>query len=170
MIENYLPNYHYRETHSLKIPSSSVDVYQQMLNCDLSQSRMIRFLFWVRGMRQKLFTIKDITNLGFIKLDEKPGEEILFGIVSNSPTFDGCEIIKSHSEFINQQNGNIIKAVINFRIDNGSKSNQFISTETRVWCGSKKIKKGFQIYWFFVKPFSQIVRKSMLYQIKKQLG
>jgi hypothetical protein len=169
LIETYLPNYHYREIHSINIISSSGDVYQQMINCDLSQSFVIRFLFWMRGMRQKLSTIKDISRLGFVKLDEKPGEEILFGIVSNRPTFSGCEIINSPSEFIKQSNDNIIKAVINLRVNSESPLNQFVSTETRVWCGSKKMKKGFQVYWFFVKPFSRIVRRLMLYQIKKQL-
>lgn len=168
LIETYLPDYHYREFHSIKIVSSSEDVYQQVINCDLSQSRVIRFLFRMRGMRQKLSTIKDISRLGFVKLDEKPGEEILFGIISNRPTFSGCEIIKSPSEFIEHRGENIIKAVMNLSVKSESSSNQIVSTETRVWCGSNKMKKGFRIYWFFVNPFSRIVRKLMLYQIKKQ--
>jgi len=169
LIETYLPNYHYREFHSIKIVSSSEDVYQQVINCDLSRSRVIQFLFRVRGMRQKLSTIKDITRLGFVKLDEKSGEEILFGIISNRPTFSGCEIIRSPLEFIEHRGENIIKAVINLHVINESPLNKIISTETRVWCGSNKMKKGFRVYWFFVNPFSRIVRKSMLHQIKKQL-
>ncbi len=169
LIETYLPDYHYKEFHSIKIVSSSEDVYQQVNNCNLGQSRVIQFLFRMRGMRQKISTIKDISRLGFVKLDEKPGEEILFGIISNRPTFSGCEIIRSPAEFIENINENIIKAVINFRVNCESPSNQIVSTETRIWCGSNKMKKGFRIYWFFVNPFSRMVRKSMLYQIKKQL-
>jgi hypothetical protein len=169
LIETYLPNYHYREFHSIKIVSSSEDVYQQVINCDLSRSRVIKFLFRMRGMRQKLSTIRDISKLGFVKLDEKPGEEILFGIISNRPTFSGCEIIKSPSEFIEHRGENIIKAVINLSVHSESSLNQIVSTETRVWCGSSKMKKGFRIYWFFVNPFSRIVRRSMLHQIKSQL-
>jgi len=169
LIDTYLPHYHYREFHSIKIVSSSEDVYYRVINCDLSRSCMIRFLFRVRGMRQKLSTIKDISRLGFVKLDEKPGEEILFGIISNRPTFSGCEIIRSPSEFIEYNNENIIKAVINLRVIRESPSNQIVSTETRVWCGSNKMKKGFRVYWFFVNPFSRIIRKSMLHQIKSQL-
>ena len=117
-------------------------------------------------MRQKLSTINDITRIGFIKLDEDPGKEILFGMVSNSPTFSGCEVIKSPSEFSEQTSNDIIKAVINFWVTD-ELSNQFVSTETRVWCGNK-MKKKFRLYWFFIKPFSGLVRKMMLYQIKKQ--
>ncbi len=123
----------------------------------------------MRGMKQKLSTIKDISRLGFIKLDEKQGEEIVFGILSNRPTFSSCEIIKSPLEFIEHRSKNIIKAVINLSVYSESSSNQIVSTETRVWCGSNKMKKGFRIYWFFVNPFSRIVRKLMLYQIKSQL-
>lgn len=146
----------------------SVNLYQQLLNCDLNQSLVIRYLFKIRGMRQRLSTINDITRIGFIKLDEDPGREILFGMVSNSPTFSGCEVIKSPSEFIEQTSNDIIKAVINFRVTD-ELSNQFVSTETRVWCGNK-INKKFRLYWFFIKPFSGLVRKMMLYQIKKQLN
>ena len=169
LIETCLPDYHYREFHSIKIVSSSEDVYQQVINCDLSRSRVIRFLFRMRGLRQKFSTINDINRLGFVKLDEKPGEEILFGIISNRPTFNGCEIIKSPSEFIEYRSENIIKAVINLRVNSESSSNQIVSTETRVCCGSNKMKKSFRIYWFFVNPFSRMVRKLMLYQIKSQL-
>ena len=169
LIENYLPNYYFREFHSIKIVSSSEDVYQQMLNCDLSQSSIIRLLFRMRGMRQRLSTINDISRLGFVKLDEKQGEEILFGIVSNRPTFSGCEIIKSPSEFIKLRSDNIVKAVINFRVEKESSLNQLVSTETRIWCGSNKLKKRFWIYWLFVKPFSRIVRRATLYQMKNQL-
>ncbi len=168
LIENFLPNYHYREIHSIKIVSASADIYQQMMNCDLRQSLIIKFLFRIRGIPAELSTIKDITRLGFIQLDEKQGEEILYGMVTNSPTFSGCEMIKSSSEFINQENDSIIKAVINFRVCS-ELPNHLISTETRVWCGSR-MRKGFRLYWFFVKPFSQIIRRLMLYQMKKQLS
>lgn len=169
LIGNYLPHYHYKEFNAIKIDSSSTDVYQKMLKCDLSRSQLIRFFFWMRGIRQKLSSINDINKLGFIKLDEKPGEEILFGMVSNRATFGGCEIIKSPTEFKEQRSGNMIKAVINFRVTGESSLNQVVSTETRIWCGSNKMKNGFRLYWFFVKPFSRIVRKLLLHQINKQI-
>ena len=45
----------------------AVNLYQQLPNCDLNQSLVIRYLFKIRGMRQRLSTINDITRIGYIK-------------------------------------------------------------------------------------------------------
>jgi hypothetical protein len=123
----------------------------------------------MRGMPKELYTIEHLKNLGFVKLAEIPGEEIIYGIITNSATFNGCQSGYSDLEFISKAGTEIIKGVINFRVENKGNSCQLISTETRVWCGGTKIKKRFGIYWFMVKPFSGLIRKMMLKQIKNQI-
>jgi len=169
LIDKYLPKYDFREFHSIKVISHTDNVYQQVLNCDLSQSWVIKLLFRIRGIPAGFSSIEDILRMGFIKLDEVPGEEIIFGMITNSPVFNGCRTITSGSEFISRGEPDILKAVINFRVTEDLLSQFTISTETRVWCGSAGIKKRFRLYWLFVKPFSQIVRKEILKQVKKQL-
>ena len=169
LIEDYLPVYDFKESHSIRVNTSSNDIYQKMLHADFSKSTIINFLFRIRGIPKGLYTIEHITKMGFIKLDEEPGKEILFGMITNSPVFNKCQSNISPSDFSLKSGEARIKAVINFKVNDQGFSNYVISTETRILCGSKQMKLKFRVYWFFVKPFSQLIRKSMLKQIIKQL-
>jgi hypothetical protein len=140
-----------------------------MLSCDVSRSFLIKLLFRLRGMPKHLCTIEHLTSMGFVKLDEQPGKEIVYGIVTTSPTFNCCLSNLTPVSFLQNTNDSIIKAVINFQLQDEGNSTHIISTETRVWCGSKQMRAKFGLYWFFVKPFSQLIRKSMLKQMKQQI-
>jgi hypothetical protein len=140
-----------------------------MLHCDFSNSSVIRLLFRLRGIKKEVFSIQQLPRLGFIKLEDEPGKEILFGMVTDSPLFNTCQTGILPKEFLQLSGAGNIKAVINFRVEGKSNSQHLISTETRVWCGSQELKMKFSYYWFFVKPFSQLIRKSMLKQLKLQI-
>jgi hypothetical protein len=94
-------------------------------------------------------------------------KEIVFGIISKTGTFSSCTPHFSPEEFINDTEPEHIKSVINFRLETINLKDSVISTETRVLCGSKRMKNKFRIYWFFVQPFSSLIRKMMLREIKK---
>lgn len=169
LIDKYLSSYHFNELHSIEINGFVNGIYQKMLQCDFSNSSLIKFLFRLRGMPKKVYSIEHLTSMGFIKLDEEPGKEILYGMVTDNPMFNTCQSNVSSKEFLQINTGSIIKAVINFKLQDKSNSQHIISTETRVWCGSKAMKSKFKYYWFFIKPFSQLIRKSMLQQMKLQI-
>ena len=120
-------------------------------------------------MPKEIYTIEDLKRIGFVKLAEDPGREIIFGMMTDNAMFNSCRPVISASEFINQSEPKIINAVINFSVEEKGTACHIISTETRVWCGSAEIKRKFRLYWFFIKPFSQLIRKLMLRQIKKQI-
>ena len=108
--------------------------------------------------------------MGFIKLDEEQEREILFGRITSSAMFNDCQTNISPSLFIEKNEASIIKAVINFKLQRNKGLHHTMSTETRVWCGSRRMKRKFGYYWFFVKPFSQLIRRLMLKEIKIQLS
>lgn len=169
LIDKYLPAYQFNEFHSVELNGFVDGIYQKMLECDFSNSSLIKLLFRIRGMSKEVYSIEHLTKMGFIKLDEEPGKEILFGMVTDNPMFNTCKSNVSSKEFIQKSDDTIIKAVINFRLQDNSNSQHIISTETRVWCGSKAMKSKFKYYWFFIKPFSQLIRKSMLKQMQTQI-
>lgn len=169
LIDKYLSVYDFTEFHSITVKASANNLHDKMLSCDFSRSFLIRLLFGLRGMPKHLYTIEHLTSMRFIKLDEQPGKEIVYGNVTTSPTFNCCQSNVSPTSFIQNTDASIIKAAINFQLQEQNNSTHLISTETRVWCGSRAMKKKFQLYWFFVKPFSQLIRKSMLKQMKRQI-
>jgi len=169
LIDKYLSVHDFNEFHSIKVNSSAQGIYEKMLHCDVSKSFLTRLLFRLRGIPKHLYTIEHLTKMGFVKLDEESGREIIYGIVTNSPIFTSCQSNLSAASFIQNTNADIIKAVINFHIQEINSLTHIISTETRVWCGSKTMRSKFRVYWFFVKPFSQLIRRSMLTQMKQQI-
>lgn len=169
LIDKYLSAYDFNEFHSIKVNASANDVYDRMLSCDVSRSFLVKSLFRLRGMPKHLYTINHLTNMGFIKLDEQPGKEIVFGIITTSPTFNCCQSNVTPASFLQNRDASIIKAVINFHLQKENNSTHIISTETRVLCGSNEMRKKFRLYWFFVKPFSKLIRRSMLKEMKFQI-
>ncbi|MGV3685072.1 MAG: hypothetical protein ACO1NS_05560 [Daejeonella sp.] len=169
LIDKYLSAYHFNELHSIEINGFGDGIYQRMLQCDFRNSHLINLLFRLRGIPKGVYSLEHLTRMGFIKLDEDPGKEILFGMVTDHPMFNNCRSNVSSNEFIQKADNTIIKAVINFKLQDTNNLQHIISTETRVWCGSEALKLKFKYYWFFIKPFSQLIRKSMLKQMKLQL-
>jgi hypothetical protein len=169
LIDKYLPAYHFNEHHAIEVNGFVSGIYQKMLHVDFSNSSLIKFLFRLRGMPKEVHSIEHLTSMGFIKLDEESGREILFGMVTANPMFSTCQSNVTSKEFIQKADATIIKAVINFKLQDKSNSRHVISTETRVWCGNKKMKSKVKYYWLFVRPFSQLIRKSMLKQMKQQI-
>jgi hypothetical protein len=168
LIDKYLSHYHFSEYHRIKINAARADVYDSMLQTEVNKSWIILLLFRLRGMPTK-GVISDMEKFGFTKLEEQEGQEIVYGMISTSWIFGQCKYKFLPAEFITDKNPGHIKAAINFHVSEKSNDTCYVSTETRVFCGSNKIKNKFRIYWFVVYPFSRLIRKLMLVQIKKQL-
>src|SRR5690348_8942301 len=127
LIDKYLPAYQFSEFHSIIITGFVDGIYQKMLQCDFSNSFLIKFLFKLRGMRKDVYTIEHLAKMGFIKLDEEPGKEIIFGMVTTNPMFNTCQSNISPTEFLQNSDDTIVKAVINFRLQDNSNSQHIIS-------------------------------------------
>jgi hypothetical protein len=114
-------------------------------------------------------TIENLRQLGFVKLAEQPGSEILYGIVTNSPIFQSIRENFTPEIFVNAAEPDTIRAVINFYVAPDGSGRTAVSTETRVACGSARMKSKFRFYWFMVKPFSKFIRRLMLRRIKSHV-
>lgn len=75
--------------------------------------------------------------------------------------------IRSLEEFLHFQKDGYCKAAMNMKIVQKSSKQSILSTETRVLCyGSAE--KYFKEYWRFVGPFSGLIRREMLWKIRKK--
>jgi hypothetical protein len=124
----------------------------------------------LRGISRDFKSIEQLPDAGFLKLDEDPGNEIVFGIITNSAMFNSCCPTVGPADFVSDSYSSAIKAVINFQVTCKPGAKHIISTETRICCGSKKNRFGFRLYWFAIKPFSYLLRRALLFEIKKQVS
>ena len=128
LIDKYLPAYQFSEFHSIEADGFAGNIYQEMFQCNFSDSSFIPLLLRLRGIKKEVGLIAQLTNMGFIKVDEQPGKEILFGMVTDYAMFKTCQSIFSSKEFVCQSEATIIKAVINFKLQAKSNSMHIIST------------------------------------------
>ncbi|MEO6638943.1 MAG: hypothetical protein ABIN25_11745 [Ginsengibacter sp.] len=112
----------------------------------MGKSSLIKMLMMLRGLPAKDLKLPAfVKNIGFNYLEENPYHEFL----------------------INASQKNI-SIFWNFGFDVTEKNKTLVSTETRILCLTKKSQAAFTLYWFFIKPFSSLIRKEILRLIKRQ--
>ncbi|NUO81106.1 hypothetical protein HUU05_13595 [candidate division KSB1 bacterium] len=178
LIDDYLPRYDAFEKHSIAITALPEKVYAAARKLDLSGSLLIRGLFFLRTF-PALFSsqretqsrlglnLAGLLRSGFVLLEEKPGEEIVLGLVGKFWTATGCIENISASQFRDFTVAGFAKAAWNFSLHAQSNGATQLTTETRVLCTDEASRKRFLRYWRFVRPFSGLVRIAALRAIKR---
>jgi hypothetical protein len=146
LIDRYLPGYTYNEFHKKVINASAEKCFLAAKQLDMRESFITTFLMKLRGL-----PTKDLTLQGFIK-------NICFTCLEENP----------NEEFIIDASQHNTKIIWNFYFKVIEDNRTLVSTETRVLCLTKRSKLLFSVYWFFVKPFSGLIRLEMLRLIRRK--
>ncbi len=163
LIEKYLPQYTFREYHSIEVNSPVEQVYECSRDFDLSQSRVTRLLFTIRGLPTSRMNLQGfLEDMNFTSLEDKAPHEFLAGFWLKKK----IESVPSYEAFSNNTISAKIKTVWNFRCQEISLGTTRLSTETRVLCIDSSTKLTFGLYWLIIRPFSGLIRLEMLKIIK----
>lgn len=165
--EKYLPNAHFEEVHTIVINTAPERVWRIISNLDFSHSRLIRFLFALRGMPARMMTLEQLQRSGFIRLEEHENRELIIGLIGqfwkptgNLQKFDA-------DEFRSWVRKDFAKATWSFKIT-PERNLCIVETETRIHCVDEKSRSRFARYWFFIRPFSGVIRRAILRSIKRE--
>lgn len=175
-IDDHMPRFDVRERHQTTVRASPERVYQAIRRLDMSSSPTISWLFRLRqlpavlsgrGPVRPALNLAGLEQAGFVVLEERPGEEVLLGIVGRfwSPAADVQRVTKH--EFLNFDRPGYAYAVWNFRIRR-RRNGILLTTETRVRCTTPRAGRRFRIYWTLIGPFSGLIRREMLRLIKRE--
>lgn len=165
-IDEYLPKCDFSERHSILIKCTSQKAYETLKNINLSESTLIRFLFWLRGLKSGNY--QDLLKR-FVLLYDEPGKEIVLGLIARPWTWNPGILQFSKEDFQSFNDPNLAKMVWNFTFEQQNENETLISTETRILCTDDASRKKFRIYWFFVRPFSGLVRIEILKLLRRNL-
>ena len=101
-------------------------------------------------------------------LSEVLNEEIVIGIAGRFWRPDGgrCKELTA-KDFAGFCRSGFAKAAWNFKLRADSTGSTVLSTETRVKCFGAAFWK-FRLYWALVGPFSGLIRKAILKQVKTE--
>ena len=96
---------------------------------------------------------------------ERPGEEVVLGIMGRFWTPTGGVIAADAARFRTPPPPGLAQGLWNFRVE-PSRDGTLLSTETRVRCGDRETRRSFLRYWRLVRPGSGLIRRSLLRQIR----
>jgi len=147
LIDKYLPEYTYNEYHQKLIHASAIKSFLATKDLDMRKSFISKFLFKLRRLpSHDLYLQGFLRNMCFVYKEEEPFKE--FVIEASQPG---------------------LKMYWNFYFKEIGENITMVSTETRILCLTKKSKILFSLYWFFIKPFSGLIRIEMLRLLRKKV-
>jgi hypothetical protein len=178
LIDSFAPDPDAVETHSIAINASSEAVRGALWTADLGGSLVIKLLMGLRALpeillhgaralpRDRRITLQTVIDSGFGILANEP-EEIVLGVTGKFWRPTGNLLPFDRHSFAGPVSPGLARAVWNFRIRENGAGETILSTETRVMCGDLASRRKFRLYWFFVRPFSGLIRRIMLKRVRK---
>jgi hypothetical protein len=168
MLDKYLPRYHFSETHKILINAKPERIWRAAEEMDMSGSKVIRFLFWLRGMPKDSLKTKGLDWKIFTELERHKNDEFIVGLIGQFWKPNGNLQRFKPEEFTSFSNAGFAKGVMNFQLRSENKDQTWVVTTTRVQINDRKPRFLFSCYWFFVRPFSGLIRREMLKAIKNK--
>ena len=123
----------------------------------------------MRGIPRKTSSgIEGWKKMGFVILEHQPDQEIILGLIGQFWKASGGIQSFRPEEFVPFHNPGFSKALWNFKITLHDEKHVRLETETRIFCTDEKTRSRFARYWFFIRPFSGLIRIEMLKIIKRK--
>jgi hypothetical protein len=161
LIDRFLPHYDFHEHHAMRVRAAPERIYDVIRHDELTAHPIVRVLLALRGLARarRTFSLDGALQQGFVLLADEPPREIVLGI--EGPFWQpSCKL--RVPDFTRPVPGGMARGVWNFRIEG-----DLVSTETRVLCADDARAK-FRAYWLFVRPFSGLIRRLMLREIRRR--
>jgi hypothetical protein len=173
LLDEFLPTDDFHSAYEITIRAPDSVVYQRLLSSDLYASWIVRLLVSLRYGRRspRRGAPGDLRRRfqcsGFVILAEAPGEEFVVGVVGRfwRPN-GGRRLDLSARDFVGFSRVGDAKVALNFRVRPGPLHDSVLSTETRIQCFGRAAWWKFGLYWALVRPFSGLIRKAILRQVK----
>ena len=174
-IDAFLPLYDVSASYEVPIRAPRSVVYQCLLRSDFNDLWVVRLLMTIRtGKRPRRSRVpgdlpQRLQGTGFVILDDIPGEELVIGVAGKFWRPDGGRCLDlTADDFGGFARAGYAKAAWNFRLRTESPECTVLSTETRIKCFGRAALWKFRFYWNLVGPFSGLIRKAILKQVKTE--
>lgn len=182
IIDEFLPEFDVSERHQIVIKSSVSQAYAALYSTDFGRPFLVRAMLalralpsWLLGrMRRKpspaprpgTVTLETFLNNGFVLLSELKEMEIVLGLVGRFWTLTGGLEGTDSKRFRQEARPGLAKAAWNFSFEE-TKNGTRVTTETRVKCTDSTSRLRFKMYWVVVRPFSGLLRRYMLRELRR---
>jgi hypothetical protein len=166
LLAEYLPEGDVTSRHSTAIRAAPEVIYSAICTMEVGRSPLIRVLFRLRGLGRD-GNLSQLLNRGFIPLVERPRETLALGLVGQFWRVSGQIRHVEPLAFRRFQEPGMAKAVWIFVIEPLRDGTCRLTTSTRVACADPASRRKFRLYWFFIGPFSGLIRREVLRLIRE---
>jgi hypothetical protein len=168
LADEFLPRWDVASAHATLVRADPVTTFAAIKRADLSRSRVVRLLFWIRGLPTSRLTLASLSGAGFTLLGERPDREIVLGIAGRFWMPDGDLLPITPESFTGALEPEAVKAVWGFRVEPAGSGRTRLRTFTRVQATDAPARRWFRLYWFCVAPFSSLIRRAVLALIRRE--
>ena len=175
LIDEFLPNRDFSAAYKIRVNAPTSVVYECLLRSDFSQVWLVRLLMSLRSGKwmQRDRLVSDLRQrlkgTGFVVLAEVPDEELVIGVAGRFLRPDGGRCLDLTADsFANFSTPGYAKVAWNFKLRANSPESTLLSTETRIKCFGPAALWKFRVYWSLVGPFSGLLRKAILNEVKTE--
>lgn len=175
VIDDYLEVYDVRSSHEIEVDAPATATYRAARELDLGTSVPILALFALRGLPHLLtgkarpsrsITFETFLQAGFTILAERPPRELVIGAIGRFWRPDSGFVRVGPVGFRSFDEPGYAKAVLTFVVEERG-DGSLLATETRVACTDASARRKFLLYWRVIGPFSGLIRRLMLDQVKR---
>jgi hypothetical protein len=173
IIDEFLPISDVSASYEIRINAPPSVVYQRLLVSNFNEARVVRLLMTLRsgGKPPRNRAPSDLRQrfqgTGFVILAEVPNEELVIGVAGRFWRPDGGRCLDlTAGDFVGFARAGYAKVAWNFKLRAESPKETVLSTETRIKCFGRAALWKFRLYWCLVGPFSGLIRKAILKQVK----
>lgn len=163
-----MPNFEFGDLQSTNANATQDAVFRAVKTFDMAESTTIRWLFKMRGIPTDNLTLPDLERVNFKVLGEKPGEELLIGLIGEFKTLSGNLLNLPPEQFRAFGEPGFVKAAWNFAVTDAGNGKSRVSTEIRINGTDAASVAKVKNFWGMIKPPSAMIRKEILKLIKKQ--
>ena len=176
LIDEWMPVWDVVERHETRIRAPREAVWRTVRTLDFARSPVIAALFALRslpgllsrGPRKRALgtTMDGLLRNGFVLLGERPGEELLLGVVGRfwRPTGDLVRLTADELRAFDRPGYAVGAWDFTLAEEGGAVR---LATETRVRCTDAASRRSFRRYWTVVGPFSALIRREMLRSVRR---
>jgi len=166
LLAEYLPEGDVTSRHSTTIRAAPEVIYSALSTMEVGRSPLVRVLFRLRGLGRD-GNLSQLLRRGFIPLVERPREALALGLVGQFWRVSGRILHVEPLEFRRFHRPGMAKAVWVFLIEPMGDGTCKLTTSTRVACADLSSRRKFRLYWFFIGPFSGLIRREVLRLVRK---
>jgi hypothetical protein len=176
-LDEFAPEHQFSEVHVIRIRAPRSGAYRAIKDVTAGEIALFRALTWIRRLGRKgresiLDPPKDepvlavATRTGFLLLAEDLDQEIVVGALLIAPA--GATKPRTPEQFKHMAGPGLVKATMNFHVEDAGDGTCLVSTETRVYATDAPARRRFGRYWALIRPASGFLRRMWLRAIKRR--